>query len=96
MSSPPEPAGTERAPAPSTARRRLGLVLIALGLAAILWGVFHVLGPVGDLHARQPGIRPGYDRVKVSVHQTFFGGLVRALCGLALAMFGSRLRGSSS
>ena len=89
-------ADTGREPAPNQGRRLLGLVLIALGLAGIVWGVFHVLGPVGDLHASQPGIRPGYDRVKVSVHATWFGGFVRALGGLALAMFGSRLRGGAS
>lgn len=71
-----------------------GLVLIVVGIAGILWGVFHVLGnaygPGGP--ATEFAQRPGYDRVKVNVHAVFFGGLVRAFSGLALAMFGAHLR----
>lgn len=90
-------AGQESEPAPldpetATRLRRHGALLIALGIAGILWGVFHVLGPVGDLQRRFPGQRVGYDMVKVEVHRAFLGGLLRSLAGLGLAMWGGRLR----
>jgi hypothetical protein len=82
-------------PVPSRASRRLsrtGAWLIALGIAGILWGVFHVLGPIGDLQASRPGQRTSYNENKVVVHRHFAGGLLRALAGLGVAMLGGELR----
>jgi len=71
-----------------------GLVLIVLGLAGILWGVFHVLGHAygPDGPAREFARRPGYDRVKTNVHAVLFGGMLRGFGGLALAMLGGHVR----
>jgi hypothetical protein len=76
----------------SGGRRRLGTALLVLGLLGILWGVLHVLGAVGG--PEQPGFanRQTYDEVKPLVHRSMFGGLLRALAGLALAIAGARLR----
>ena len=73
-------------------RRRLGTALIVLGVLCILWGVAHVLLAVGG--PEQPGFahRPTYDEVKPLVHGAMFGGLLRGLTGLALAIAGARLR----
>jgi hypothetical protein len=73
-------------------RRRLGTALLVLGLLGILWGVAHVLIAVGG--PEQPGFahRPTYDEVKPIVHGSMFGGLLRGLSGLALAIVGARLR----
>ena len=76
--------------APSTARRRAGFALIAVGIVCILWGVFHVLNATS--HAgRSFAQRRGYNEVKVTVHEQFPGGLLRALGGLTLAVLGNRL-----
>lgn len=73
-------------------RKRLGTALIALGVLGIVWGVTHVLGTVGG--PEQPGFanRQTYDEVKPLVHGSMFGGLLRGLAGLALAILGARLR----
>lgn len=83
---------------PSPRRRRLAVALIVLGLAGILWGVLHVLEA-----ANGPGTGPktfaerrSYDQVKVAVHESFLGGLARAMVGLGLVMVGARLRGPSA
>ena len=71
-------------------RKRLGAALIALGILGILWGVFHVLAatqpPPGAPMRRQT-----YDEVKPRIHQSFAGGLVRALAGLGVALVGGRV-----
>lgn len=79
-------------------RRRLGLVLIVLGLCGILWGVFHVLEA-----AEGPGPSPrtfeqrrSYNQVKEAVHATFLGGCLRAGIGFALIAGGARLRRGAS
>jgi hypothetical protein len=76
-------------------KKRLGAALIAIGIAGILWGVFHVLAatqpPPGAPLRRQT-----YDEVKPRVHRSFAGGLVRALAGLGVALIGGRvLRGAT-
>jgi hypothetical protein len=75
-------------------RRRLGLALIALGLALIVGAVLWVLEA-----ANGPGSGPktfaarrSYDQVKVAVHATFPYALPVGLGGLGLALLGSRLR----
>jgi hypothetical protein len=75
-------------------RRRLGLALILLGLAGIVWGVLHV----ADV-ANGPGLGPrrfedqrGYDQVKRDLHRSLFGGCLRAGLGCALIAVGGRLR----
>jgi hypothetical protein len=85
---PPPPAGDAR-------RRRLGALLVALGLCGIVWGVAHVLGAVGGPEQRDFAHRQTYDEVKPLVHGSMFGGLVRGLAGLALAAWGMRLRRSA-
>jgi hypothetical protein len=73
-------------------RARLGLVLIVLGIGGILWGVFHVLEAVPRSEQRDFAHRTTYGEAKAAVHESFLGGLVRALAGLALAMAGARVR----
>jgi hypothetical protein len=69
-----------------------GLVLFALGIAGILWGVVFLL----DNAYGESGIgttfatRPRYDEVKVNIHASFAGAYLRALAGLALAILGWR------
>ena len=75
----------------SPARRRIGALLIGVGLVMILWGVFHVLGAVGgpgDTFAE----RLPYDEVKTRLHGAFAGGFLRGLSGLAVALLGGHLR----
>lgn len=85
---------TSKPDAPPRPRIDAGLVLIAIGILGILWGVFHVLdaayGPGGP--PRTFAERRSYDMVKVDVHRAFFGGLLRAFGGLALVGIGGRLR----
>jgi hypothetical protein len=76
-------------------RARLGAVLIALGIAGILWGVAHILLAVGGPERADFAHRQTYDEVKPVVQRVFFGGLVRSLVGLALAIAGGRLRGAA-
>lgn len=87
---------TERWEAPrpegDAGKRRLGTVLFVLGVLGILWGVAHVLSAVGAPEQRDFAHRLRYDEVKPLVHGTMFGGLVRGLLGLALAIAGVRLR----
>lgn len=75
------------------AKRRVGQVLIGLGLTIILVAVLYVLEM-----ANGPGTGPkafanrrGYDRVKQSVHQTFPMAFVVGVGGLGLAMLGTRM-----
>jgi hypothetical protein len=91
---PPSNAARTEEPPTASVRRlsQIGAWLIALGIVGILWGVFHVLGPIGDLQASRPGQRTSYNENKVVVHRHFAGGLVRALAGLGVAMLGGELR----
>lgn len=81
---------------PERARVDLGLVLIALGILGILWGVFHLLGNVHgpDGPPRTFAERTSYNEAKGNIHRVFPGALLRALPGLALAMYGASLRRS--
>ena len=86
----------ERGPAartPANPRRGLGTALIALGLAGILWGVFHVLGAIGGYEQRDFAHRKTDYQVRSVVHETFAGAFVRAMGGLALVLAGGKLRG---
>jgi len=83
----------EAPPPPGDARRRrLGTLLVGLGVLGILWGVAHVLGAVGAPEERDFAHRLRYDEVKPIVHGAMFGGLLRGLTGLALAIWGMRIR----
>jgi hypothetical protein len=73
-------------------RARFGALVIALGIAGILWGVAHILLAVGGPEKPDFAHRQTYDQVKPIVHRVFFGGLVRSLAGLALAIAGGRMR----
>jgi hypothetical protein len=73
-------------------RASIGLALIGLGLLGILWGVFHVLGAVPKPEQLDFAHRTTDFEARSAVHATFFGGLVRALCGLVVALCGGALR----
>jgi hypothetical protein len=73
-------------------KRRLGLGLVALGLACILWGVFHVLTAIGGYEKRDFAHRKTDYQVRSVVHETFPGGFARAMAGLALVLVGGHLR----
>lgn len=82
----PEPA------AQSARRAQLGLVLIGLGILGILWGVFHVLESVPKPAKLEFAYRTTDFQARSAVHDSFAGGLVRALAGLALALYGGHVR----
>jgi hypothetical protein len=67
---------------------KAGALLIALGIAGILWGVFHVLDAA---RGSDPTRRSTYDEVKPRLQRAFPGGLVRSLAGLGVAMIGGRV-----
>jgi len=78
-------------------KRRLGTILIVLGLLVIVGAVLWVLEA-----ANGPGMGPrtfaerrSYDQVKVEIHRTFPFGLVIGLGGLGLALLGGRLRAAA-
>lgn len=73
-------------------RARLGLVLIGLGLLGILWGVFHILESVPKPAKREFAYRTTDHQARSAVHDSFAGGLVRALAGLGLALYGGHVR----
>jgi hypothetical protein len=77
-------------------RRSIGVVLIGVGVLGILWGVFHVLESVPRPERIDFAHRVTDYQARSAVHGSFFGGLLRSLCGLALAMFGGWLRSSAS
>lgn len=77
----------------STARRaQLGLVLIGLGILGILWGVFHILESVPKPAKLEFAYRTTDFQARSAVHGSFAGGLVRALLGLGLAVYGGHVR----
>lgn len=73
---------------------RLAWLLVGLGLAGILWGVFymnlHALG--GSPRGNDFAHRRSYDQVKGAVHEAFPGFVLRAGGGLVLLIVGARLR----
>lgn len=73
-------------------RARLGLILIALGVVAMLWGVFHILDSVPKPAKREFAYRTTDFQARSAVHDSFFGGFVRAMAGLGLALYGGHLR----
>lgn len=72
-------------------RAAFGLALIVLGIAGILWGVLHVLDALPE-PGRDFATRNTDYQDRKAVHASFFGGLLRALPGLALAIVGARIR----
>ncbi|MCY3002070.1 MAG: hypothetical protein NTV21_09715 [Planctomycetota bacterium] len=78
--------------AQSARRAQLGLVLIGLGLLAILWGVFHILESVPKPAKLEFAYRTTDHQARSAVHDSFAGGLVRALAGLGLAVYGGHVR----
>lgn len=77
------------------ARAKLGLALMGLGILGILWGVFHVLESVPKPPRREFAYRTTDFQARSAVHDSFAGGLVRALAGLGLAVYGNHLRRKS-
>lgn len=72
-------------------RKRAGLVLIALGVLGMLWGVFHILDSVPKPAKREFAYRTTDFQARSAVHDSFFGGFARAMVGLGLALYGGRL-----
>ncbi len=73
-------------------RARLGLILIALGVVGMLWGVFHILGSVPKPAKREFAYRTTDFQARSAVHDSFLGGFARAMAGLGLALYGGHLR----
>jgi len=67
---------------------KVGALLIALGIAGILWGVFHILDAAQGPDSTR---RSTYDEVKPRLQRAFPGALVRSLAGLGVAMIGGRV-----
>jgi hypothetical protein len=76
----------------SEVRSRLGTALIVIGLAGILWGVFHVLGAIGGYEQRDFAHRKTDYQVRSTVHETFPLGFAKAMAGLAVLLIGGHLR----
>lgn len=74
-------------------RARRGLVLIGIGVLGVLWGVFHVLAALPTAEKLDFAHRMTDYQARSSVHENFPGGLARALVGLAVALWGGRMRG---
>ncbi|MCC7010998.1 MAG: hypothetical protein IT454_00435 [Planctomycetes bacterium] len=91
MSDPARPPSTPE----SERRAALGLVLIGLGVLGILWGVFHILEAVPKPEKLEFAHRTTDFQARSAVHDSFLGGLLRALVGLGLALWGGRLRSKS-
>lgn len=85
-----ETGWTLRALAPNK-RAALGLALIVIGIAGILWGVFHVLDalpkPGSDFAHRNTDFGD-----RSAVHEHYFGLAWRGLLGLTLLLIGARVR----
>lgn len=76
-----------------SARRRLGTLLVVLGLVTIVVSVLHVANAVqGNRPRRAFAERVGYDEAKQSLHRSFPAAFATGLAGLALAFLGTRLR----
>ena len=70
---------------------RLGLILVALGIVGVLWGVFHILGSVPKPAKREFAYRTTDFQARSAVHDSFLGGFARAMAGLGLALYGGHL-----
>ena len=85
-----ETGWTLRALAPNK-KSAFGLALIVLGIAAILWAVFHVLNalpsPGPDFAHRNTDYQD-----RAVVHEHYVGLAWRGLVGVALLLLGSRVR----
>lgn len=89
----PAPPLTPDAQRAAELRARLGLGLIVAGVLGILWGVFHVLGALPTAEKLDFAHRMTDYQARKSVHETFPGGMMRALAGLAIALAGGHVRG---
>jgi hypothetical protein len=74
-------------------RRKLGRVLVGLGIGILVWAVFAfcnatIGGPPAELHFSE---RLSYTEVKRATHAAFFPLVVRALAGMLILLGGSRL-----
>lgn len=80
-----------RALAPNR-RAALGVALIALGVAGIVWGVFHLLAALPEPDQLDFAHRTTDYQNRSVAHERFPGAAWRALCGLGLALLGGRVR----
>lgn len=79
-------------PPPPRRPTRASWALIALGIACIVWGAFHVLNAIGGYEQRDFAHRKTDREVRRVVHATLPGALARGLVGVALVVAGERLR----
>lgn len=93
MNSAPAPQLTPEQQRAAELRARVGLALIVAGVLGILWGVFHVLGALPTAEKLDFAHRMTDYQARKSVHETFPGGMMRALAGLTIALAGGHLRG---
>lgn len=91
----PPPSLSPEQAAQAELRARRGLMLIAVGVLGILWGVFHVLAALPTAEKLDFAHRMTDYQARSSVHETFPGGLARALIGLAIALWGGRMRAAA-
>ncbi len=91
----PPPSLAPEAAAQAELRARRGLVLIAIGVLGVLWGVFHVLAALPTAEKLDFAHRMTDFQARSSVHENFPGGLARALIGLGVALWGGRMRASA-
>jgi hypothetical protein len=73
-------------------RAKLGLALIVLGIAGILWGVFHLLDALPKPESLDFAHRTTDFENRKVVHDEFLPTVWRALLGLAVALFGGHTR----
>jgi hypothetical protein len=86
-----ETGWTPRAIAPNR-QAALGVALVALGVAVIVWGVFHLLAALPRPDRLDFAHRTTDHQNRSVAHERFAGTLWRGLAGLAIAAIGARLR----
>lgn len=86
---------TDEAPEtqPDPKLAKLGVALTVVGVLAILWGVLHGAEAARGDQPLAPEFaeRRSYDQVKVAVHESLPGGLIRGLAGFLALFWGVRL-----
>ena len=76
-------------------RAKLGLALIVLGIAGILWGVFHLLDALPKPESLDFAHRTTDFENRKVVHEEFAGTVWRGLLGFGVALVGGRIRANA-